>query len=118
VRELYNAVQRAYVMTASAVIDMQWLPIGPTVTPLLSADQPTASLPAKAPVAADAADATVTLPIGVTMAQMERTMILATMAHCQNHRERAAAILGISLKTLYNRLKDYAAQDASGNETH
>jgi DNA-binding NtrC family response regulator len=115
VRELYNAVQRAYVMTASAVIDMQWLPIGPTVTPLLSADQPTAALPAKAPVAADA---TVTLPIGATMAQMERTMILATMAHCQNHRERAAAILGISLKTLYNRLKDYAAHDASGNETH
>jgi DNA-binding NtrC family response regulator len=54
------------------------------------------------------------LKIGSSMAQVERTMILATMAHYQNHRERAAAALGISLKTLYNRLKEYAAQDDDG----
>ncbi len=39
-------------------------------------------------------------------------MILATLAHHQNHRERTAAALGIGMKTLYNRLRDYAVPDA------
>ena len=97
VRELRNAVQRAYVMAAGDVIDAQWLPGA-------------AGNGAAGPAPANG-EATVTLPIGASMAQVERTMILATMAHYQNHRERAAAALGISLKTLYNRLKEYAAND-------
>ena len=39
-------------------------------------------------------------------------MILFTLAHHQNHRERTAAALGIGMKTLYNRLRDYAVPDA------
>jgi len=33
--------------------------------------------------------------------------VLATLAHCDGHKQRAAQILGISLKTLYNRLNAY-----------
>ena len=117
VRELRNAVQRAYVMAAEEVIGGEWLPdlergghSGPA--PLAAADF--GARPAPTHSAAPADGASVTLAIGSSMAQVERTMILATMAHYQNHRERAAAALGISLKTLYNRLKEYAAQEESG----
>jgi two-component system, NtrC family, response regulator AtoC len=45
------------------------------------------------------------------MAQAERSLILATLRHYDHHKERTAAALGISLKTLYNRLKEYASDD-------
>ncbi|QPF74139.1 sigma-54-dependent Fis family transcriptional regulator [Roseateles sp. DAIF2] len=93
VRELRNAVQRAYVMASDADIDAQWLP--GEAAPSGGADAGAAEL--------------VSLPIGSSMAEMERALILATLRHYNHHKERAAAVLGISLKTLYNRLKEYAA---------
>lgn len=114
VRELRNVVQRAYVMAARAVIDGQWLPDDHTGSPRPFSAQPITAPSAETPATASA---TVTLSIGLSMAQVERTMILATMAHHQNHRARAAAVLGISLKTLYNRLKDCAAQDDTSDAT-
>lgn len=122
VRELRNAVQRAYVMASGAVIDDEWLPnpersgtSGPA--PLAPADfgQQREHNPREARPDGHAVDAgSVSFTIGSSMAEVERTLILATMAHYQNHRERAAAALGISLKTLYNRLKDYAADEVIG----
>jgi DNA-binding NtrC family response regulator len=53
----------------------------------------------------------VTLRIGTSMAQAEKALMLATLRHCAHHKERTAAVLGISLKTLYNRLKEYAADN-------
>jgi DNA-binding NtrC family response regulator len=44
------------------------------------------------------------------VAQAERALMLATLRHFNHHKERTAAALGISLKTLYNRLKEYAAE--------
>ena len=38
-------------------------------------------------------------------------MTLATLEHLGRHKEKTAATLGISLKTLYNRLKEYAGDD-------
>lgn len=52
------------------------------------------------------------VPIGCSMAEIERRFILATLAHYKQHKERTAAVLGISLKTLYNRLKEYSANEA------
>ena len=56
------------------------------------------------------------VPIGCSMAEIERRFILATLAHYKQHKERTAAVLGISLKTLYNRLKEYAAAEAEWPE--
>ena len=42
-----------------------------------------------------------------------RTQVLATLRHYNHHKERTAAVLGISLKTLYNRLKEYAAEESA-----
>lgn len=104
VRELRNAVQRAYVMAPGDTIDEKWLPLSP---PGLQPEAPTDRLAAghPAPVGGDS----ITLPIGTSMAQAEKALILATLEHFNNHKERAAAVLGISLKTLYNRIKEYTA---------
>ena len=51
------------------------------------------------------------MKLGTSMAEAERKLILATMVHFDHHKERAAAALGVSLKTLYNRLKAYAEDD-------
>lgn len=89
VRELRNIVQQAWIMTPGTVIH-------PASLPPLSA--PTANLPP-----ADEC----TPVVGLTLAESERKLILDTLVQCGRNRERAAAILGISLKTLYNRLKLY-----------
>jgi DNA-binding NtrC family response regulator len=38
---------------------------------------------------------------------MERRLIFATLAHCDGRRDKAAEMLGVSAKTLYNRLREY-----------
>jgi len=110
VRELRNAVQRAYVMAAEDLIDEEWLPqpLGDGGVPLVAQ-----AASARGPALQAAGGDGVTLPIGTSMAQAERLLILATLRHYDHHKERTAAALGISLKTLYNRLKEYAAEEAS-----
>ncbi|MEI7463783.1 MAG: sigma-54 dependent transcriptional regulator [Burkholderiales bacterium] len=114
VRELRNAVQRAYVMAAGDVIDEQWLP-QPSLLSHAAAGgvaAPATPTAARRPVSSsDEAfeQESITLSIGTTLASAERTLILATLRHHHHQKERTAAALGISLKTLYNRLKEYAA---------
>jgi two-component system response regulator AtoC len=106
VRELRNAVQRAYVMATGDVIDDDWLPVTASPTPSVAvpsdAGARTTALPS---------EPSITLPIGISMVQAERALILATLERFEHHKERTAAVLGISLKTLYNRLKEYQAED-------
>ena len=117
VRELRNAVQRAYVMSAGELIDEHCLPdMALTESPApTGADRPLRAAPLPA-MPADATGESITLPIGTSMAQAERALILATLRAYHHHKERTAAALGISLKTLYNRLKDYAG-DGLGSGT-
>ena len=49
----------------------------------------------------------VQVPVGSTIDQMQRALITATLRHCDGNKTRAAMVLGISLKTLYNRLNEY-----------
>ena len=49
--------------------------------------------------------------IGLLFVTLFGLLMLATLRHCNHHKERTAAVLGISLKTLYNRLKEYAAEE-------
>jgi two-component system, NtrC family, response regulator AtoC len=90
VRELRNVLQRAWVMTAGPEVGDRWLPRDVLVDPVSHA----------------AAD-TLQIAVGTPLAVMERQMILATLEHFGHQKERTAAALGVSLKTLYNRLKDY-----------
>ena len=117
VRELRNVVQRAYVMAPGGTIDAQWLPGSSHPSPGLPSVPVPESAPAVAPVVVDGGSeqgATVVLPLGISLAEAEQTLILATLQHYGRQKERTAAALGISLKTLYNRLKQYAADDKPG----
>jgi len=72
--------------------------------------QPFASSPAALPPSA-AADQTVEalrrILVGHTIADMERQLILDTLAYCLGNRTHAARILGISIRTLRNKLNEY-----------
>ena len=50
------------------------------------------------------------IPVGTNLADVERWMIFATLQKCGGNKTRAAALLGVSLKTLYNRLSTYKTQ--------
>ncbi|MGH7358216.1 MAG: helix-turn-helix domain-containing protein, partial [Candidatus Rokuibacteriota bacterium] len=68
---------------------------------------PPAATTAPAEVVADRSDEDVRLPVGATVDEAERRLILRTLAHTGNNKTRAAEILGISLKTLHNKLNRY-----------
>jgi DNA-binding NtrC family response regulator len=91
VRELKNYVHRAY-LHAGSVID---------------GDETAA-----AEALAEDTDDLITFRIGQPLEEIERRVTMATLARCGGVKKRAAATLGISLKTLYNRLESYAAKDA------
>jgi len=90
VRELQNVLHHSYVMTPGREIKHPWLPRAP---------QPAVGVARRGE--------NFTVPMGTTLAQVERAVILATLEQCGQNRERTAATLGVSLKTLYNRLKQY-----------
>jgi two-component system, NtrC family, response regulator AtoC len=94
VRELANVVRRSYIM-ADDVVDASCLP------PELGRTKRVVSGP------------TFQVRVGSKIAEMERSLILATLEQCSGTKEEAASMLGISLKTLYNRLREYnAAKDS------
>ena len=93
VRELRNVVQRAYVMASGSTINDEWLELQQG----RSGRSETASV--------------LSLRIGTTLAEAERSLIFATLEHFEGNKERTASALGISLKTLQNRLKEYGADD-------
>ncbi len=89
VRELRNVVQRAFIIADTEI------------TP--------ATLPPEIGSAKDAPAAQAVPAPGVTLAESDRRLILATLESCGGDKKAAAKILGISLKTLYNRLASYRA---------
>ena len=105
VRELRNVVQRAFVMSTGDTITDEWLP---------TTSVPGAGGQKDAPL--DGNGSVLQLPIGTALADAERQLILATLKHYKNHKERTAAVLGVSLKTLYNRLKEYSADEPGATE--
>jgi DNA-binding NtrC family response regulator len=60
----------------------------------------------------------VRLAVGTTVEEAEKLLIVKTLESTNNNKTRAAEILGISLKTLHNKLKEYgsAAADSAGKE--
>ncbi len=109
VRELRNVVQRVYVMTPGDLITDEWLPTDGPSAPITV--PPRATTPV---MAGNAKRASITIPLGTSMADAECLLILATLQHFNNQKEQTAAVLGMSLKTLYNRLKEYATNKSDG----
>ena len=52
----------------------------------------------------------VPLLIGATVGEIERELVLQTLARCDGNRTRAARVLGLSVRTLRNKIRIYAAE--------
>lgn len=110
VRELENTIHRAVLLASGAVI-------GPEAI-MLSGGSP-AAIPAAAPstpvddvttaVAMVMGNGTSGL-VGQSMANVERSLIIDTLQHCLGNRTHTANILGISIRTLRNKLKQYEGE--------
>ena len=105
VRELENAMHRAVLLAVGAEIDAEAIRL-PDGQPLTGAIAGSDTGPAAR--AAQTADAVSRAYVGQTVAQMEKTLILDTLSHCLGNRTHAANILGISIRTLRNKLNEYA----------
>jgi len=105
VRELRNTLERAVIVCESSVIETRHLPPAfGQITPRTAAHDPNA----------------LHLGVGTTVEEAERLLIIKTLESTNNNKTRAAEILGISLKTLHNKLKEYgnaaAASQAGEND--
>jgi DNA-binding NtrC family response regulator len=129
IRELRNVVERAAILAGEGTIRLEHLPpgFGGTVAGFgnrgpdprsqdvsghaghsSEATRESAMSEAKARAEEDA----LRVPIGTTIEQAERALIELTLEHTKNNKTRAAEILGISQKTLFNKLKEYGSQSA------
>jgi DNA-binding NtrC family response regulator len=110
VRELENAMHRAVLLAAGPEIDVDAIRL-PDGQPLTQGGAGFDAGPAAR--AAQTADAVSRAFVGQTVAQMEKTLILDTLLHCLGNRTHAANILGISIRTLRNKLNEYADDGTS-----
>ncbi|MCC6395138.1 MAG: sigma-54-dependent Fis family transcriptional regulator [Bryobacterales bacterium] len=100
VRELRNVLERAVILSGEGTITVAHLPMQ-----FQGAES--------AQPAVDAGSGSlVSLPVGITIDQAERALIELTLQHTKNNKTRAAEILGISLKTLFNKLKGYGGSES------
>ncbi len=90
IRELRNTVERAMILVDGDVIGEEQLP------PDMQASRPEA--------------ATLRVPLGIPIEQIEKEYILASLQRNGGNKARTAELLGISEKTLYNKLNRYAAE--------
>jgi len=116
-RELRNVIERAVIVSTGPLITVTDLPT------LAAPTAPAASLPQAPETSAPAAAAQTArpepdspapgLPVGQPLREVERQLILQTLEMAGGNRVRAAEILGISPKTLYNKLGRYQAKSDS-----
>lgn len=123
VRELENTMHRAVLLAREDEIDEAAIMLGGTrqrdIRPSASAAVPPgaatsapASVAAAYSTVAGSADAERKL-VGRTVADVERDLIIETLQHCLGNRTHAANILGISIRTLRNKLKLYTQEGYS-----
>jgi DNA-binding NtrC family response regulator len=102
VRELRNTVERAVILCPDgAPLDVGHLPPGFGKAQALAAQAFDASI--------------VPVRVGTTVDEAERLLIVRTLEATGQNKTRAAEILGVSLKTLHNKLKEYSQMRADGS---
>jgi two-component system, NtrC family, response regulator AtoC len=92
VRELKNFVQRSFIMSD------QTIELDAVVSDSAARSEDST---------------TITIRVGTPLEEVERRVTMATLAHCGHVKRKAAEILGVSLKTLYNRLETYSGREGA-----
>jgi DNA-binding NtrC family response regulator len=93
VRELRSAVQRAYFMSEGP-----WITIAPDAGPVHRRD-----------------DSRICYELGMTWLELERRSLRMALEHCHGDKTAAAKLLGISVRTVHNRLAQMRQSKPSGN---
>jgi DNA-binding NtrC family response regulator len=101
VRELENTIHRSVLLASGPEIGVDGI-LTPDGAPL---DQARTGVAAHAAIATEQVTRSL---VGRTVADVERDLILETLKHCLGNRTHAANILGISIRTLRNKLNEYA----------
>lgn len=104
VRELENTMHRAVLLASGDEIDLDAIRM-PDGSPISGGRTADARIAADAAATAEAINRVL---VGRTVADVERDLILDTLDHCLGNRTHAAKILGISIRTLRNKLNQYA----------
>ncbi|NCB01621.1 MAG: sigma-54-dependent Fis family transcriptional regulator [Spirochaetia bacterium] len=89
IRELGNCVESTVVLSSNSIIELEDLPSA---------------------VRNASSNERVVVPVGTTMAQAEKALILATIASCKGNKSKAADILQIARKTLHRKIQEYAIE--------
>src|SRR5688572_16971705 len=98
VRELRNVIERAVILSSGEFLESKHLP--PYVAETTDTSKPS-----------------VALTPGITVEEAENRLILLTLEHTRDNKTRAAEILGISLKTLHNKLNKLRGRKTAAEET-
>ncbi len=106
VRELANIIERAVVMTCTDKIGPEQLLLDLSVSESASAWQN-----GKESLPHAGAGLPLTIPVGISLAELEKKLIIETLNAENNNRKKTAEILGISPRTLRNKLKEYNLQE-------
>jgi DNA-binding NtrC family response regulator len=100
VRELRNVIERAVIVAGDGTILPKHLPISLKTR---SIEPPPSEQ-----------DDAVRIPIGASLSEVERICIQRTLKHTSGNKRRAAKLLGISVRTLHNRLAAFANEESKG----
>jgi DNA-binding NtrC family response regulator len=119
-RELRNVIERAVIVSTGSLITVADLPTegalampaAQNATTPQAPETPSSADPEQSALAAASTPAQ-GLPVGQPLREVERQLILKTLEMAGGNRVRAAEILGISPKTLYNKLGRYHAKSES-----
>ncbi|MCL5020536.1 MAG: sigma-54 dependent transcriptional regulator [Bacteroidetes bacterium] len=91
IRELRNLVERAVILSSTDLLSQDYLPAS------------------AAQIHQDSSS--ISIPIGTSLDAAEKTIILQTLSASDNNKSKAAFLLGLSRKALYNKLKRYGIKD-------
>ncbi|MDP9038280.1 MAG: sigma-54 dependent transcriptional regulator [Acidobacteriota bacterium] len=116
-RELRNTIERATVLAGGGLLGVEHLPPGFGRPGYGTRFAPQPSAQELASAASARTENSVTVEVGTTVDEAERQLILKTLTSTNNNKTRAAEILGITTKTLQNKLKEYASAAASAGGT-
>jgi two-component system response regulator FlrC len=110
VRELENTLHRAVLLASGDEIGPEAIMLTEMPEPEREpASRPVTPAPSAEAAPAPAGDGAAGL-VGRTVADVERDLIIDTLGHCLGNRTHAATILGISIRTLRNKLKQYTEE--------
>lgn len=110
VRELRNVIERAVLLAGQGNLGEPHLP------PILRDTSPSQPAVLESPVTSGHSPE-IHLRVGISLQDAERALIEATLQHSGNNKTRAAAVLGISTKTLHTKLKQYHPEAAEDSES-